>query len=83
MHNRPAHHAQHSGTYTVLTAELLVQRSRHNLAADVARSIKVGLAVDATQRADHDVCLETWVVKLLTWRQLPVQCATLRYYNIT
>lgn len=41
-------------TYAVLRAKLLAQRSRHDLSPDVTRGIKVGLTVDATQRADHD-----------------------------
>ena len=48
----------------MLLAQLLVQRSRHDLPPDVARGIEVGLAVDTTRGADHDdMCLETLVVK--------------------
>ena len=37
----------------MLTAELLGQRRRHDLAPDVARGLEVRLTVHAARRADH------------------------------
>lgn len=60
-------------TYAMLSAELLVERSRHDLSSDVRGGIEVSLALNATRRRDHldeYVCCEEdggrwwWVV----WR---------------